>query len=72
MAMRNSIILALVICSGNWLVADDSEKPVGATTDTGAKSAPPDASIEQPDVAEAVRQLIRDLDAGQKARRDHG
>ena len=68
--MRISMIFVLLLGLSGWLAADESGKPVAGTTDTSGKSAAPEASSEPADLAESVRQLIRELDAGQKSRRE--
>lgn len=69
--MRKLLSLFLVLCSaatliGTLTVALAAEQP--ATSATSDKSAP--AESAPADLADTVRQLIRDLDAGQKARRE--
>ena len=68
--MRKSMIFVVVLCSSGWLAADEPDKPVAGTTDTDGKSAAAEVSTDQPDLAETVRQLIRELDASQKSRRE--
>ncbi|HVX12955.1 MAG TPA: hypothetical protein VHC22_17360 [Pirellulales bacterium] len=68
--MRKSAIFVAVLCAAGWLVADEPDKPATDTTSANDKSTPADPPHEQPDLGETVRQLIRELDAGQKARRE--
>lgn len=60
--MRKLLSLFLVLCSAATLAAALAAEPP-ATSATSDNSAPAD-------LADTVRQLIRDLDAGQKARRE--
>lgn len=63
--MRKLLFFVLVFWSRGWLVAE--QPPAGASA-TSDKSAPAEAAT--PELGDTVRQLIRDLDAGQKSRRE--
>jgi hypothetical protein len=68
--MRTSIAFVAVLSLASWLAADEPEMPVVGTIDPFGKNAPADAAADKANLADLVRQLIRDLDASQKSRRE--
>lgn len=67
--MRKFTFFLLFVCSSGRLAADEPAKPAVGTTDTQDKSVASGTTTEG-DIGEKVRQLIRELDAGQKSRRE--
>lgn len=68
--MRPSTFFVLLCCLPGLLAADEPARPVASTTGTSDKSGSTTASTEPGELGEKVRQLIRELDAGQKSRRE--
>jgi hypothetical protein len=68
--MCRPMFLALVLCCCQAFAADESDQPGACTTGKSDKSAIAAESGEAAKVGETVRQLIRELDAGQKSRRE--
>jgi len=65
--MRKLLILGLLFAFPAILAADEAEKPLADTTGTDGK---PDTPAVDADLAGIVRQLVRKLDAPQKASRE--
>src|SRR5487761_1816814 len=74
--MRRAMILTLVLFSSGWVLADEPDQPAGTTgaavKSNAAAGATSAAEGGEPaaNVGETVRLLIRELDAGQKSRRE--